>query len=1073
MSVEIAVHHGVSTPLWPTLSTERQLWWLTSGLSCETDLDAVWASLSPTARKFLTLPAELTRLQLRSRRVDLHAQGTEYENRYPASHGFRFYDEVELAAVNSEQAVAAERELIAAYRGAVALVLPALCRGQPICIQLREPSSFLLVAAALSCLESGEALDGAFGYGAFSASIHIDWAIEEHDVHAFVQTLIEVVGSWPTTDRWRVTHQADTDEVCIALTASLDKTHAFKVGVTSDDDVAPDRMAGTWHWRDCAAIEPPPPYPWPQSRPLPIFRSGDRAKHSLDLLGRRHLGFPALRNAQHAVLGRTLGGHHQIVVMPTAAGKSACYQLAALIRPGLTIVISPLNSLIRDQIEGLRARGVAGVGAILSAGSSKADAHRVLMEGGFRLLYVSPERLVRDTFRRSIRRYAETQRIAHVVIDEVHVASEWGHDFRPSYLSIASFLLELRTGLDRPVARANVAEDEDLTPKPIARSVVLTGFTATASEVVRDDLCEMFGLDPKVDVYEVATPYRPELSFSVMQARTNRDKPMSVANAILHQIPSALGRTTPDSSDAGVVFCIYAASSTGSSTRGRSVVGVREALLTAVGHLAQDDVAISSSKPPPDCPCAACSGRDRRSRDCKWAELQASSQRAFKNDQIKLMVATKGFGMGVDKPDVRYVHHECLPAGVSAYYQEAGRAGRDGNLSHCSVSLTPLVPQCRAEWFDDEPWERLPEARTWTQLDKSVNESHPPCLRRGSGWSCPFPGLRDLCDVGRQARFIRDSFGTRGEHVAAIMDTHRRLERVAGADLTRPISISAAGRDADAMLEYSLFVLQRLKVIRNFVNNYSGGRRTWLAWMNEEVKSTEEVTLDAQRHVANRYRQVLRMRYRDLAALYRYAADSDTTCRQLKLLVRITSATLPDGWRCERCDRCAPDLRFDRSPQPLQGLSGQSAVVDARLNDLLRGAAKPLDDHTAAAISVLMALAAPTFELEQGTDAMESYAQLVLGRSEARLIDRPDDLVALSLRAHAGLVVPDSNRVHSQRLVVFIKMAATMKWWSGLNGLGAFIDARAPKLASGWRLIAVSELSGAQISAEEYGGNND
>jgi ATP-dependent DNA helicase RecQ len=330
-----------------------------------------------------------------------------------------------------------------------------------------------------------------------------------------------------------------------------------------------------------------------------------------DLL-RRVFGHADLRPGQDEAVARVLSGEDLTIVMPTGAGKSACFQLPALLRPGLTLVVSPLIALMKDQVEALQARGVAA--DLVNSTVPAAEQWRRLdaaASGRAKLLYVAPERLAAPSFRRAMDR----TRVDLVAVDEAHCISQWGHDFRPAYLTIAEFLSTLRKG-------------------PEARRPQVVALTATATPRVRADIAEQLGLDPERIL--VTGFHRPELR---LLARRCDAKTARVEQVL--RIARGVGGS-------GIVYC---------GTR-KDVEEVADALGAAglgvvAYHAGLDDAA------------------------------RTQAQDAFLLGRTPVIVATNAFGMGIDKPDIRFVVHHALPGSVEAYYQEAGRAGRDGKTSYC------------------------------------------------------------------------------------------------------------------------------------------------------------------------------------------------------------------------------------------------------------------------------------------------------------------------------------------------------------------------------------------------------
>ncbi|HEX3044942.1 MAG TPA: DNA helicase RecQ, partial [Bacillota bacterium] len=328
---------------------------------------------------------------------------------------------------------------------------------------------------------------------------------------------------------------------------------------------------------------------------------------------KKHYGYPSFREGQAEIIQSILEGHDVCAVMPTGAGKSICFQIPALLFPGLTLVISPLISLMKDQVDALKDVAIPST-FINSSLSWKEVLTRIrkARAGEYRLLYVAPERLEAESFGGLVQ--SLEQSVSLVAIDEAHCVSQWGHDFRPSYRRIGPFIQELPT---RPIVAA---------------------FTATATEEVKEDIIQQLGL-VKPQVYITGFD-RSNLTFGVVRGENKKDYVMNY----LAEHPRHPG-------------IIYAAT--------RKEVENLHKLLHKKG------LAVGRYH-------AGLSDAER---------IQA--QEAFIYDDIRVMVATNAFGMGIDKSNVRFVIHYNLPKNMEAYYQEAGRAGRDGSPSECILLFAP------------------------------------------------------------------------------------------------------------------------------------------------------------------------------------------------------------------------------------------------------------------------------------------------------------------------------------------------------------------------------------------------
>ena len=355
---------------------------------------------------------------------------------------------------------------------------------------------------------------------------------------------------------------------------------------------------------------------------------GDRLLNKNEIL-ERYFGFRSFRRGQEEIVDSLLSGRDALAIMPTGAGKSLCYQVPALMMDGVTLVISPLISLMKDQVNALTAQGVRA--AYLNRSLTDAQFDKALSNmaaGVYKIVYVAPERLKSLRFLNAVKRL----HISLVAVDEAHCVSQWGQDFRPNYLNIAAFIEELPI---RPIIGA---------------------FTATATPEVKRDIVRLLRLDqPK----EVTTGFdRPNLFFSVL-------RPHQKSRELLRLIEQRRDKN-------GIVYC---------STRKRveEVCDLlcREGFSATRYHAGLTD------------------------------EERRQNQDDFVYDRKRIMVATNAFGMGIDKSDVRFVIHYNMPKNLESYYQEAGRAGRDGEEADC-ILLFGMQDIDTAEFFVDHA-ERNPE----------------------------------------------------------------------------------------------------------------------------------------------------------------------------------------------------------------------------------------------------------------------------------------------------------------------------------------------------------------------------
>ncbi|HEY2046206.1 MAG TPA: DNA helicase RecQ [Candidatus Udaeobacter sp.] len=366
---------------------------------------------------------------------------------------------------------------------------------------------------------------------------------------------------------------------------------------------------------------------------------------------KKHFGYDQFRPLQREIIEDALAGRDLFVLMPTGGGKSLCFQLPALMRDGLTIVVSPLIALMKDQVDALQTSGIPATFLNSTLDREEAKARwRGLHRGQYRMLYVAPERLMLDTFLER----ALNWNIAQIAIDEAHCISEWGHDFRPEYRE----LKKLRKHLP---------------------DVPVMALTATATERVRTDIIKELELrDP---LAYVASFNRPNLTYRII--------PKTAAYEQL----LAFIRSRPN--DSGIIYCAS-----------------RKSTESVARHLNEDGI---SAKP-------------------YHAGLTTSErtkhQDAFLRDDVRVITATIAFGMGINKPNVRFVVHYDLPKNLESYYQETGRAGRDGLPSECVLLFNPGDVAKQRHFIDEKTEKEASIARA--QLQRMVHYAETRECRRAT-----------------------------------------------------------------------------------------------------------------------------------------------------------------------------------------------------------------------------------------------------------------------------------------------------------------------------------------------------
>lgn len=372
----------------------------------------------------------------------------------------------------------------------------------------------------------------------------------------------------------------------------------------------------------------------------------------LESLLKQYFGYTSFRPGQHEVIQTLLDGHDCLAIMPTGAGKSICFQLPALMMPGVTLVISPLISLMKDQVDSLVNQEIPATYINSQCTFEEAKARFAAIRAGrVKLVYISPERLENEFFTS----FMQSLPISMFIIDEAHCVSQWGHDFRPSYCAIKDWIAALPK---RPVVGA---------------------FTATATEKVKEDMMNLLGLE-KERIF-IGGFDRPNLYFRVV--RTNR------------KLDFALSYVQQHREDSGIIYA---------ATR-KEVDRVYEELTRRGIRAGRYHAGLSD-------------------------DMRRTMQDAFTYDRLQVIVATNAFGMGIDKSNVRYVIHYQMPKNIESYYQEAGRAGRDGAPGECILLFSRqdiMIQKFLIEQSVHDPQQQAVEFRLLNAMVRYCEGNH--CLR--------------------------------------------------------------------------------------------------------------------------------------------------------------------------------------------------------------------------------------------------------------------------------------------------------------------------------------------------------
>jgi len=733
---------------------------------------------------------------------------------------------------------------------------------------------------------------------------------------------------------------------------------------------------------------------------------------------------------QKRVFQRIFSGKDVFGIAATGSGKSLCFWLPALLKPGLTVVIAPLRSLMRDQRLSLLRNGIACAEFINS--DVAAPLHRRFLEeaklGYIRLLYVAPERIRIKSFLDELNSLRDLIPVNFLAIDEAHCISEWGHDFRPSYLKL-------------PSLRESLIREGESPPQLIA-------LTATAGAQVVTDIIRILKLsDDSADVVRDKVADRRSFSYQVVAFENTESKSKDYKKVLTATIPKALGYSSLEQlllaencrkeKSLGIVFCIFADPHGVASIRdgishylfeSKALVEpdtVYEADSTGppgihpyrLDAFAQVRVRAFASKPPRMCPeChyygftkkgAPIDDFDQQSDDLaadasktpteninvqvcsrckhefdigdasvidprKWDILATNNQKEFKDGSFDILVATKGFGMGIDKSSVRFVVHTSMAGGIESWYQEIGRAGRDDERAHIVLLVEP------------------PNADCCQALNKSENIRQPPCDYMHG---CKY-GKAALCDYGKQHAFIKSSYpGRESDALRAVRLLDDILDAVDPA--TQGWAKVRVPSAQIARVELSLHRLTVLGVVEDYFITYGwqaahfdvkvhplalaardpGGedqlrehlgavRRSIRLSVNradkaDKVRPLAQCTGEIAKLKAypnmpwffgivydilgvllkDTYGRILVMRYDMLWRLLEVVINRNGVCRRIQILSPFQSKeSLPDGYRCGLCDICNPSL--EGFPQVCNTPNVTSnSDLDAEFERLLAGGA--------------------------------------------------------------------------------------------------------------------------------------
>ena len=596
-------------------------------------------------------------------------------------------------------------------------------------------------------------------------------------------------------------------------------------------------------------------------------------KGILTYLIKKIWGFDGFLEGQFDLIEGALMGKNMLGILPTGAGKSICYQLPAILGNGVSFIVSPRKSLINDQITHLKNIGFEFVDYIDR--SKSLDEMRKtfsrLQAGRLKILYISPESLQMRDLQLELKEVLKNLTLNYLVIDEAHCASEWGHDFRPSYLK----LLEVVTTIG---------------------AATIIAVTATASPKVKEDILNLFKIK-KENVVCSKSLDRHEISLQVINLPIESGKEIALRKALMEDIPKILHKKTIHElhkDGSGVIFTIFAKAK-GSTTRSYGT----KYILNEVKE----------------------SGIEADQYHSKLSDIERSEiQDNFKTGKFPLLITTMGFGMGIDKSNIRYIIHMCFSNSLEAYYQEAGRSGRDGQHAHSLIISRARTPDC-------------------IQHQDSMNYYEPPCIY---GWRCKYTqGTK--CDYGMQAKLISDHYPNEREMTRNLNECYQFLVKNSKGNPKFSFAIDSMNcRKYQSYLSY----FQRQGIIMNYytLSYLDDGSMQFEVEVNQNVLIVSNLTSVIE-PIVTRLQSFKRQRYHMLESISEYV-NNESICRR-QFLMNYFQDPVSYGRRgCKFCDiegisddksnTITRTLRIGQLFTDYHGLMASNSFDYANANELLK-----------------------------------------------------------------------------------------------------------------------------------------